>query len=101
MKDIKDNSLEFKPREKTKKFKPKVLKNMAITFAVTFEYADEDLLNERGSNTTPTSVDALLAWRDMVIPVESKFTETAFGHCSQVNSGNCSGSFSPGSDKKT
>ena len=42
MKDIKDNSLEFKLREKVEKPKVRVLKKLAVTMSVIFEYEDAD-----------------------------------------------------------
>jgi len=66
---------------------------------VEFEYADRDVLNERGQGK-PTSIDVVLPYDDHVVVVESKLTE-GFGSCSQISRGSCTGVYEPGSDLKT
>src|SRR3954447_4949682 len=76
------------------------------------------LLNETGGNATPTCVDATVGWPGGLVCIESKFTESSFGACSQTKpridrppgaaSGTtialgpaCNGTYGPGSDLKT
>jgi len=65
------------------------------------EYSDPDLLNEKGGISTPTSIDVLARWSDLILTIESKFTESGFGACSQPKNGACNGSFASGSDLRT
>lgn len=66
---------------------------------VGFEYAEHDVLNERGKGK-PTNIDVLLSYEGHVVAVESKLTEN-FGSCSQVRRGFCTGIYESGSDLKT
>jgi hypothetical protein len=70
----------------------------------------EDVLNERGGRSIPTSPDVLVRWQECVLTIESKFRE-GLGPCGQTKAGKtkdgkklpppCTGDHAPGSDRKT
>jgi hypothetical protein len=66
---------------------------------VRFEHVNRELLNEKGTPKA-THLDVVLSFPSVVAVVESKLTER-LGGCSQVKARHCSGTYGPGSDRKT